>query len=288
MESIINWSVLQDLLRPPLPDQAGRSVDWNDHAVMYDMMAEMEMPYTYNQIDCFPITGQDTVLDIGCGPGRISCAIAERAKSVTALDCFTDMLSLCAQNAKKRRLSNVCPVKMNWKEAVAGKNIEKHDIVIASRSVGMYDLKKLNSFAKKYVVLICWANAPNIPMILHTLFQGTQPEQQKERSFPLPDRRIGYNTVWNQVYDMGADPNIRIVKDGFTKNFSDYAAAYEWLRRIRPFEEKYLSVFQENLAPYLTEEVNGTVAFRVETRSYVLWWEPVEYSTKPEDSFDTE
>jgi hypothetical protein len=74
---------------------------------------------------------------------------------------------------------------------------------------------------------------------------------------------------------MGADPNIRIVKDGFTKNFSGYTEAYAWLRLIRPFEDEYLPVFQNNLAPYLTEEVDGTVTFRIETKSYVLWWEPL-------------
>lgn len=275
MEPIINWAVLQDILRPKFPDQLRRSVNWSDTAVMYNMMAEMERSYTYNQTDCIPVTDKDTVLDIGCGPGRISCAIAERAKSVTALDSSESMLSFCAQNAKKRNLANVHPVLMDWKEAVVGENVEQHDIVIASRSVGMQDLKKLNSFAKKYAVLVCWANAPSIPPILNILFQGTQPEQIQSRSMPPQDRRIGYNVVWNRVYDMGADPNIRIVKDGFTKNFSGYTEAYAWLRLIRPFEDEYFPVFQNNLAPYLTEEVDGTVTFRIETKSYVLWWEPL-------------
>ncbi|NLZ99675.1 MAG: methyltransferase domain-containing protein [Clostridiaceae bacterium] len=275
MEPIINWAVLQDILRPKFPDQLRRSVNWSNTAVMYNMMAEMERSYTYNQTDCIPVTDQDTVLDIGCGPGRISCAIAERAKSVTALDSSESMLSFCAQNAKNRNLSNVHTVHMDWKEAVVGENVSKHDIVIASRSVAMQDLKKLNSFAKKYAVLVCWANAPSIPPILNILFQGTRPEQFQWGSMPTQDRRIGYNVAWNRVYDMGADPNIRIVKDGFTKNFTGYTEAYEWLRLIRPFEDEYLPVFKENLAPYLTEEADGTVTFRIETKSYVLWWKPV-------------
>ena len=31
------------------------------------------------------------------------------------------------------------------------------------------------------------------------------------------DRRLGYNVFYNMVYDLGYDPNIKIVTDGFTK-----------------------------------------------------------------------
>jgi ribosomal protein L20 len=37
------------------------------------------------------------------------------------------------------------------------------------------------------------------------------------------DRRLGYNVFYNMVYDLGHDPNIKIVTDGFTK---DYAAPF--------------------------------------------------------------
>jgi hypothetical protein len=77
------------------------------------------------------------------------------------------------------------------------------------------------------------------------------------------------------VYDLGADPNIRVVPDGFRKDFSDYETACAWLRQIQPFDERYLPVFQQNLAPYLTPNDDGTVTFLRRTKSYVLWWEPV-------------
>ena len=276
MKPIIDWAALQSLLMPSMLVQGREIPNWDHIAPMYDMMAEMERVYTYNQVNCFDTDSEDTVLDIGCGPGRISCAMAERAKSVTALDLFLVMMEYCRKNATERGLNNIHTLHMDWKDAELGKNIDKHDIVIASRSVGIGDIRKLNAFAQKYVVLIAWANAPSIPPILNELFAGTNP-QADDRRPPLfkEDRRVGYNATWNMVYDIGADPNIRIVTDGFTKNFDNDNAAYAWLRRLQPFDDQYLPIFQRNLEPYITHNSDGSVTFRKETRSYVLWWEPI-------------
>jgi len=277
MKPIINWEGLQSFIHPPMPDQGPGAPNWDHTAPMYNMMAEMERSYTYDQVNCFDTNPEDTVLDIGCGPGRVTCAMAERAKSVTALDMYPKMLEYCRANADARGLSNVTPRLLNWLDAQLGKNIEQHDIVIASRSVGMWDIRKLNAFARKYAVLICWANAPSIPPILNELFSGTSTDTGTERRLPgwREDRRVGYNAVWNMVYDLGADPNIRIVTDGFTKDFNGYDEAYAWLRQLQPFDDAYLSVFKKNLEPYLTRKDNGTVTFRRETKTYVLWWKPV-------------
>ena len=275
MKPIIDWAGLQSLFMPPPPDSGGGGPNWDEAAPMYNMMAEMERVYTYNQVDCFDTAPEDTVLDIGCGPGRISCIMAERARSVTSLDFFPIMLEYCRKNADSRGLTNVHTMHMDWKDARPGDNLQQHDIVIASRSVGMFDIRKLNAFAKKYAVLIAWANAPSIPPILDELFKGTSEIERSRPPMFRMDRRIGYNAAWNMVYDMGADPNIRIVTDGFTKDFMDEQAACEWLRQLRPFEDEYLSVFRKNLEPYLTANKDGSVTFRRETKSYVLWWKPV-------------
>jgi len=265
-----------------MPDQGPGGPNWDNIAPMYNMMAEMERSYTYDQMDCFDTDAEDTVLDIGCGPGRITCVMAERAKSVTALDMYPKMLETCRANAAARGLSNVNPVLLDWREAELGKNIRQHDIVIASRSVGMWDIQKLNAFAKKYAVIVCWANAPSIPPILDELFASTRAPEIPGRGRPplREDRRVGYNAVWNMVYDLGADPNIRIITDGFTKTFDTADTAVDWLRGLQPFDDdRYLPVFRQNLAPYMSQNADGTVTFKRETKSYVLWWKPVPAGT---------
>ena len=50
---------------------------------------------------------EDTVLDIGAGPGRITVPVADKVKGVTALDASKDMQEVLKKNANKAGLSNV-------------------------------------------------------------------------------------------------------------------------------------------------------------------------------------
>jgi len=291
----IDWEALRSAFMPPMPPvqpmpgkgPGGRAgapgvpvgptgPDPARFADMYNIMAEMEREYTYNQVNCIDVEPGDTVLDIGCGPGRVSCAMAERAKSVTALDINQSCLDYCLNNAKERGLDNVSTVLMDWNDVDPGVNVGRHDIVIASRNPAMFDVRKLNDLASKYAVIIGWANAPCIPPIIEELFKDTEPERDRP-AFPMfrQDRRLSYNINWNIVYDMGAEPNIRNVKDGFTKTFDNEDEAVSWLRRIRAFEDEYIPVFKKNLEPYMTKNADGSVTFRRETRSFVLWWKTI-------------
>src|ERR1700761_893908 len=48
-----------------------------------------------------------TVLDLGCGAGHASFAVAPHARSVTAFDLSTQMLDVVAQAARERGLRNL-------------------------------------------------------------------------------------------------------------------------------------------------------------------------------------
>ena len=277
MSPLINWDELRQLTMPAgTPRQPeGTSVNMFDNdqsANMYNQVAKMEKSYTLNQINAFETLKNDTVLDIGCGPGRISVPMAQRAKSVTSLDSSPKMLAHCKRNAQEAGVTNLNTLLLDWKDAELGKNIEQHDIVIASRSTGASDLKKLSSFAKKWAVTIAWANAPNIPNIVGDLFTGV-PEARK---FPpmRNDRRISYNVTYNMIYDMGYEPNIRVVTDGFTKDFASKAEAYQDLWQLNSISGTISPVFRENCDKWLSKNSQGGVTFRRETRSYVIWWDP--------------
>src|ERR1051326_3116104 len=47
------------------------------------------------------------VLDLGCGAGHVSFAVAPRAKSVVAYDLSSDMLEVVARAAADRGLANI-------------------------------------------------------------------------------------------------------------------------------------------------------------------------------------
>lgn len=271
MKPLIDWDVLMELSRPPMPPrrETGPGNMWDDNADMYRQMAAMEAEYTEHMLSLLPVTKADTVLDVGCGPGRITVPMARRAASVTAIDAAEKMLAHCRANVAAAGLTNVDARFLDWKEAVAGENLERHDIVIASRSVGLYDLKKLTSFAKKYVVTSCWANGPSIPELLDQLFAGTS---DRPPMLMREDRRLGYNIAFNVAYDLGYDPNLHLVPDGFRRVFPNQAAAYEELSALRPLDRDKWGRFTENVDRFLTETDNGVV-FEMKTRTYLMWWE---------------
>jgi hypothetical protein len=139
----------------------------------------------------------------------------------------------------------------------------------------MQDVKKVASFAKKYVVIIAWANAPNIPVVVGDLYDGVE----GVRKFPpiRIDRRIGYNITYNTIYDMGYDPNIRIVIDGFTKDYSSREEAYNDLWRLqKPDDITPPQIFNSNVDKWLSKNKEGGITFRRETRSFVIWFEPTQ------------
>ena len=276
MKPIINWAELQKITMPP-PPPAGHKrpagSPWDASADMYNIMAGMEREYTFDQIDCIPTEKTDTVLDIGCGPGRISVLISPRVKSVTSIDTAEKMMEHCRANAKAAGADNVNVVFCDWTDDDDIAKLQKHDIVIASRSVGMQDMIKLNHFANKYCAIICWANSDSIPDVIHGLYDGTDGDMRVPPR--RQDRRLGYNVFWNMAYDLGFDPNIKIVTDGFTKTFASRDEAYEYLRQIRPISDKDMPKFRANVDKWLSAGPDGSVTFRRETRTMVLWWRSI-------------
>lgn len=251
---------------------------WDDQADFYNKMASMERSFTLNQINCFDTDKNDTVLDIGCGPGRITVPMAARAKSVTAVDASPKMLEHCRKNAEKNGADNVTTILADWEDEKSIEKIDKHDIVVASRSIAMGDLEKLCSLAKKYVVLIIWSHGcPSIPMIINDLFKGVDDEEMPKPPFTR-DRSRGNNMLYNRIYDMGYNPNLKVVDDGFTNVYGSREEAYRDLAGLKPMDQKLLEkrydVFKANVDPYLTENEDGSVTFLVPTKSMVLWWKP--------------
>ncbi len=95
-----------------------------------------------------------TLLDIGCGTGDLSLALADRLEKVYCLDFSAQMLKCVRQNAKEKGFLHVQTLQKSLYDDWS--NVPECDILIASRCLEVKDLKnmleKLNSKAKKVYI----------------------------------------------------------------------------------------------------------------------------------------
>lgn len=243
-----------------------------------DFMASLETKYTQMQVDEMILDANDTVLDVGCGIGRLTIPVAKKVKNVTAIDVADGILEYCRKNIKKAGLTNVDVIHLDWNEIEVGRDLPKHDVVFASRSVGLKDLIKLNNAANKYAFVLSFAGYPSLRNTQMDLLAGIIEENQ-----PLVDpyqRMFGYNVVFNLLYDMGIDPMVKVLTDGFERVYKTREDAYEDLGFLtqenivgRKITEEEKAIFRHNVDKYLNEESNGEFRFLRQTKTYVIGWE---------------
>jgi len=274
MNGLVNWAAIRRNLFAQESGTAVSGIDWNTITEMYDGMAKLEYAFTQKQVDAMLITKEDTVVDIGCGPGRLTVPMAHKAKSVTCVDAYEKMLERCMLNAKNEGLANVKPLLQSWLDKDAVAKIGKHDIAVASRSVGLFDLIKLNQLATKYVFVMSFANAPSLREIQLDFLEGIT-----NISFPKPrpDARLfDYNVTFNMIYDMGANPSVVILDDGFERFYTSKEEAYEDLRFLGMILPEHEERYRANVDRYLDVLEDGRIHLLRKTKTYVMWWKPCE------------
>lgn len=273
MKGLVNWEALQKLSFGPAYERMNSDPAkmWGQTAVMYNKMVQLEKEYTKSQVETFILEPEDTVLDIGCGPGRLAIPVAQKVARVTALDVAPQMLEVCEGNARLAGVDNLYTRLLNWDDAIIGDNLEQHDVVIASRSAGLHDLVKLNGAARKYVFILSFAQSPSLKHARDSLFIGASEEVK-----PLPpmNRMLGYNLTFNILYDLGIDPSLKVVTDGFTGSYGSRLEAYNDLRVLCEFPPENEHIFRSNVDKWLLDNPDGSCTFRIETKTYIMWWEP--------------
>lgn len=263
MQGLINWDLLTEMMMPPM---TFRPSMWDDAAAHYDNFSKLESDYTKLQVEAMPLTPADTVLDIGCGPGRISVPVAAKVKSVTALDGSAPMLERVQENAKAAKLSNIDCSHLRWEDAVIGKNIDPHDIVIVSRTEAMRDLAKVHEIAQKYVYMFLFCG-PTLKHFSDELLDGVRENGPRP---PMKPFMPGHVILFNRLSSMGINANVHYLPDGFTKLYASRDEAYQdlqWLGVPNDKQER----FRQNVDRFLIPE-NGGVRLLRETKTAVLWW----------------
>lgn len=130
--------------------------DWNQRAAGF-ARRNAASQYTTEFLRRLELRPEMTVLDIGAGPGTLAIPLARQVKQVTAVDFSAEMLDRLAERARAEGLANIEIIHGAWEDDWQALGIGTYDLVIASRSLAVDDLRaalgKLNACARHQVVI---------------------------------------------------------------------------------------------------------------------------------------
>ncbi len=214
-----------------------------------------------------PLDASLTVLDIGSGPGTLAIPLAQKVKSVTAIDFSRGMLDTLEGIAHEKNICNIRTVQCAWEDDWQKAGLQPHDIAIASRALGVKDLTtalcKINRYGTRYVFLT--------DRIGSTPFEEGAFRALKRPFSPGPD----YIYTLNTLYTLGIYPNVTILqleRDVEYTSMDEAIKSYSWMfHDITPEENHKL---EQYLIGKIIHSENGRLTIRRDSPPLwaLIWW----------------
>lgn len=171
------------------------------------------------QLECLALKGDETILEIGPGKGRLTKELARRAAHVTALDPSQGMIDSLTLTLSEEGIDNVDIIKGSL-EDIEKTSVGEHDVVVASYSLFMMDmskcLKMMTKLSRDRVVVFVPANI-RIPVALQNILHGTDAVIQ------VPDHVMLFNILW----DMGYPTDVLVKSYTAKREYEDLEAAVD-------------------------------------------------------------
>jgi SAM-dependent methyltransferase len=204
MNHIIDWNEIWKLghsITSPSSDP------WKTRAEHFERHTKILSWATDEMISRFQCKPTDTVLDIGAGTGRYAIPIAKQVASLTAIEPSATMRTILEKKQAEHEISNMVIIPRPWEHITVGKDIQPHDIVIASHSFTMHDVKeaivKMHQAAKREFWFILFAGQKMESWVREALIKAKIDAGFEQRPF---DYLIIYSILHSlEIY---ADVNI--------------------------------------------------------------------------------
>lgn len=236
---------------------------WDKKAVkMAENLVGKPNPYNDKLLQIMNVQADETVLDIGCGPGTFAVPLAKQCQTVYALDYSQGMLEQLNYFKQALKLDNLITLHKSWSDN--WNDVPQADIVLASRSTLVDDLDdmidKLCTKAQKRVFLT----------------SITQPHFLDERIFNAIGREdIGFPTyiyLVNRLYQKGIQANVNFIEGGVnklqTETFEDFLNAVEFsLGELTKDEKQKLNAF------YRQKQQTNKPLTHGQRKWALIWWE---------------
>jgi SAM-dependent methyltransferase len=266
----INWNQMWKELNKHnnhLSNEHALETKWNKTAPQFRLWMEVD-DYPAKLMQQVKLRPEWSVLDIGCGTGAVSIPAAKKAIQVTSLDISGEMLRILKEDAAKQGLYNINYVHRSWNDVVVGEDIEPHDVVVASRSVGREPdiqsaLEKIDSAANKYVYITVWGGGEHghckgVPAALGRPYKDT------------PDHIYFYNIL----SQMGIRANVQHLECHSRLIYTDLDEAMESCRlSLGPLNEKEEQIAREYLDKTLIKIETGMLEVPDNRPVWsLIWW----------------
>ena len=220
-------------------------------------------PSRYNEtlLKAMNVQPDETVLDIGCGPGTFVIPLAQQCQAVYALDYSQGMLEMVQQYKEKHQLNNITLLHKSWSNN--WDDVPQADVILASRSTLVDDLddmiEKLQSKAKKRVFLTSVTQR-------HFLDEGVfEAIGRDDVGFPT------YIYLVNRLYQKGIHANVSFIdtESGHFQGetFEDLLNSVEFsLGNLTEKEKQSLAQF------YQQKQINNEPIKHGQRKWALIWW----------------
>jgi SAM-dependent methyltransferase len=228
MQPITNWSALWRELAELNNDWRKRSDDkWGyDPSQAEEFAARVanrwKTPDSSREFILNRITASSTVLDIGSGTGAWTALIAQKAKSVTAVDPSPAMMQQMRRLLEKEGIKNVSVIEETWPDARVG----MHDFSLCSHA--MYGTLDLPGFIRRMVEV---TRKTCFLLIRATAMDGVM-AQAALHVLGHPYDSPNFIMAYNVLLEMGIYANVLMESTGMRKSWS-HASLEDALQEIK-------------------------------------------------------
>jgi SAM-dependent methyltransferase len=269
MQGIINWNELWKVMRSSSPWK--RSLDepagsfWDGRAKQFNESMMQNRERSQKQMAKIDLAPDCTVLDVGCGTGRLAIPIAKQVASVTAVDPSGGMLACLQENMEREGVTNIRCINKQWEDIELGVDLEPHDVVIASHSLSMLDIQealaKMDAAAKKSVYLFTFAG--------RWMDGGLCEEICGEKRHSWSD----YIHLCNILHDMEIYADVKIWDSEFEQRYANIDEAVTRMKEMYDLPSEKDGALRAYLSETLVRD-DGTLCLKRKSKSAMIRWQP--------------